>query len=218
MKKQLLLVVSLLTFGTSHAMAAITTYNTRAVDNGVNSSDYKASWSAQTSAITSQTLADFNGAILPGGLGNGVTAGFSFLDIAFSTLVGSTMGFQLAPDAGFGGALYLDGVKVAHNTNDMWWGGSWDNTSQILSATSLTLTAGNHHLAAYWAEGCCNGPQGARFTTDGINWQSTSQLANVAAVPEPKVWVMLLAGLGIVVIRFGRTRRSEQTTSLSVFA
>lgn len=175
----------------SNALAASVVYETRQINAGVNNTDYRASWNAQSTAITTQTLADFNGATIPGASG-----GFSHLAIAFSAAAGSQWGFQLAPDAGHGGALYLNGALLDRDTNDLWWSGNWSATAEILSAAGLTLTAGNHLLEGYWAEGCCDGAQGARFTTDGSHWQSTQSLANPVPIPAA-VWLFgsSLAGL-----------------------
>jgi hypothetical protein len=109
--------------------------------------------------------------------------------------------FELAPDAGFGGALYLDGVLLDQDGTDLWWGGSWSSTSELLMGTIASLTQGSHVLEAFWAEGCCNGGQGGRFSTDGQNWQALS-VSNLdkLAVPEPGTLALLglgLAGLGL---------------------
>jgi hypothetical protein len=146
----------------STAMAAPAVYQTRQIDSGVNSSDYKASWNAQTSTITTQNLADFNGAVILDG-SNWVYGGFSHLKIDFSTPVaGATWNFRLAPDAGLGGAIYLDGQQIDTKTYDLWWGGDWNANSQIFSGSQLLAAAGNHSFEGYWAEACCNGGQGVQ--------------------------------------------------------
>ena len=194
--------------GVVNANAAIITYEDRIANNTVSNTDYQASWNAQTSAISTRVLSDFTGVTLDSGLGYSYTpnqAGFSYLNVSFSVATaGSNWAFQLAPDAGYGGALYLDGTLLNTKTYDLWWGGNWSGTSQILSDSGLNLTAGNHTLTAYWAENCCNGPQGARFSSDGTNFQSLSALNNPVATPLPTALLFVAPALAGV---FGFSRR-----------
>jgi hypothetical protein len=202
MKKMFVLVV--ISLVSSTAMAATTTYETRAVNNGVNNADYKASWDAQTSAITTQVLADFNDSVVPGN----VSGGFSHLKIDFNTQnAGSEWGFRLAPDAGLGGAIYLDGIQIGKDTSDLWWGGNWNNASEIFSQINLSVAAGNHSFEGYWAENCCNGKQGVQYTlNNGQVWQTTSDLASPAAVPVPAT--LWLFGSGLMGL-MGYSRRKQ---------
>ncbi len=191
-------VIGVVTFlaAISNSMAAITTYETRNIDQSINVSDYKGSWFGQTSAITVQNLADFNGSVLPGN----VQGGFSALTVSFNTLdSGANWGFRFAPDAGLGGEIYLDNQLLGRNSSDLWWGGNWSNSTEVLSATGLTLGSGNHVFTAYWAENCCNGGQGLQYTMDGTNWSSMSSLASPAAVPLPGVaWLFVTGFLGVL--------------------
>ena len=100
----------------------------------------------------------------------GLVSGGSATDIAFHfqvnfTSVAGVLSGNMAPDFGFGGGVLLDGVEVAFNPNDMWWGGNWGANSQIFSFTS-TLAAGSHSIDIYGQEGCCDGFTGfdASFT------------------------------------------------------
>jgi hypothetical protein len=173
--------------------AATITYQTRNINAGVNNSDYKASWHSQTSGVTTGTLTDFD--MIWGGNNT-----FSHLAVNFSSGL-SQLSFQLAVDAGYGGALYLDNVLVAKETKDLWWGYNWNNTSQLLSSYANTLSSGNHVLEAFWAEGCCNGANSGRFSQDGgANWQklSATNLDALAPVPVPAaVWLFGSALLGL---------------------
>lgn len=186
----------------SNSMAAIITYETRNINQVINNLDYKSSWESQTSAITVQNLADFNGSVVPGG----VQGGFSYLNVGFNTAVSSTgWAIRMAPDAGYGGEMYLDGNLLSRKSHDLWWGGNWNNATQILSASNLTVNAGNHVFTAYWAEGCCNGGQGLQYSTDGLNWHSMSNLASPAAVPVPgAIWIF---GTGLIsMLTIGRKK------------
>ncbi len=174
---------------TTHVFAASITLDTRSITSGVNNADYRTSWASQSSVISSQTLTDVNGAF-------GARESFSYLKIDFSSS-DSTWGFQLAPDAGYGGALYLDSQLIAKETSDLWWDFAWNDNSQLLNSAANILLAGDHVLEAYWAEGCCNGSIGGRFSVDGgQSWQdlSVSNL-NVVAIPNPDILSLMVLGL-----------------------
>lgn len=191
MNKSLFFSVIALMISTSTAMAASVVYETRTITNTLNNTDYKASWGTQTSVINTQNLSDFNNVASP-------TGGFSHLQVTFNvTAPGLTWGFRLAPDAGLGGGIYLDNVLLGQNTSDLWWGGSWSNTTQLLIANNLTLAVGIHKFDAYWAEVCCNGAQSMQYTNDG--GQTWNSLANLpAVVPSPStLWLIAPALLGM---------------------
>lgn len=190
MRILLLLLVSSIAFA-SNAIAATITYETRSIDQGLaDLPDYRTAWNAQTSAITTQNLADFNGAVIPGG----VPGGFSHLHVEFTTI--GTWIFQLAPDAGLGGALYFNNSAGPQDIDgsDLWWAGNWGNTTELLSSSAF---GGPNFFDAYWAEACCNGPQGGRFSVDGGQTWLDLTVANLeaAAVPLPAAVWLLGAGL-----------------------
>lgn len=209
MKSMLSLPLGLLVMATNPAEALVVAppanivYSERLADQPIDNSDYRASWNAQTGAFTSRFLSDFNGTRLTGGLGEN-QLGFSLLRVSFhvgSQFAGNQWAFKIAPDAGFGGAIYLDGVLLDRNTNDLWHDGAFTNApaNQLLSAQGLNVTPGNHVLEGYWAEYCCNGEQGAVFSTNGTQWLALSvDNLNAPPVPEPEEWAMLLAGFGLV--------------------
>jgi hypothetical protein len=188
-------------FDIGAVQAATITYNTRDIDAGVNNMDYRSSWESQTSAVTTGSLTSFEN--IWGGNNT-----FSHLAISFSSGI-SQLSFQLGVDAGYGGALYLDNVLVASETKDLWWNNNWENTSQMLFSYSNSLTAGNHILEAFWAEGCCNGANSGRFSIGGENnWQSLSadSLQSIAPVPLPAAaWLFGTAIAGYL----GVSRRSK---------
>ncbi len=195
--KSFILLFAVLGFSTTQA--ATINYQKRTINNGVNNTDYKASWNSQTSAISSQSINDFTDK-----LGGNNT--FSHLIVDFTSSK-STLSFDFAVDAGFGGAVYLDNKLVTKNTTDLWWGKNWNASSEILSFTSL-LRAGNHTLEVFWAEGCCNGANSGRFSLNGVgNWQSlaTANLDPLKPVPVPAAaW---LFGSGIASL-FGLRRKA----------
>jgi hypothetical protein len=208
--------IAAITFGllstglVNQASAASIKLDTRSITTSVNNTDYQSSWFAQSSAIASNALSDVNGAV-------GGNQTFSHLTIDFSTLAGN-WGFQIAPDAGFGGALYLDGQLIDKKTADLWWGGSWSDPTQILSSTSNVLVAGAHVFEAYWAEACCNGSIGGRFSANNVRgqnqWESlTTANLNKYAIPSPDaIW---LIALGLLTIPLIKKKESDRLASVS---
>jgi len=183
------------------AFASIVTYEKRSITSN-SFSDYKAGWAAQGSVINSAQLIDFNGLL-------GGNATYSHLKVDFSiggSVAGSSVLFEIAPDAGYGGAIYLDNVLLTASNTDLWWGNNWNNVSELLRGTLTNAGLGNHVLEAYWAEGCCNGGQGARFSVNGQGWQSLS-VANLdrLAVPEPGTFALL----GVALLGLGTTCRKR---------
>jgi hypothetical protein len=199
MKKYLLPLVSLIATAlvSGSALATSMVYETRPIDPSVNTTDYRTSWQSQTSAITSNVISDFNGTRA----GN---ESFAHLVINFD-INGSNNGiwdFQIAPDAGYGGAIYLDGIRVDYKPEDLWWGGDRNNASEILNG-SLSLASGSHVFEGFWAENCCNGDQGGRFSVNGGDWQSlTTANLNAANVPAPATfWLFAIGFAGLVFSR-----------------
>lgn len=191
MKRQMKSIVFLFTLlGLGAVQAATITYEKKDINNGINNSDYKASWNAQTSGVTTEAISDFDMKLG----GNNV---FSHLVVDFSSNA-SQLDFQMAVDAGYGGAIYLDNTLIVGKAYDLWWGYDWNNSSQLLSASVNSLSSGNHILEVFWAEGCCNGANSGRFSLGGgASWQnlSTANLDALAPVPVPAaVW---LFGSGI---------------------
>ena len=177
--------------------------------NSVPSGNFVSDWNGLGS-VTSSTLSAFNNVVAP--YAGSYT--FSFLDISFAVSgghAGQTMTFQLAPDAGYGAALYLDGNLLTSSTSDIWWGYDWNSGSGILS-NKIGLTEGTHTLSAYWAEGCCNGGQSARYTVDGGQSFQTLSVTNLDSLSVPEPASLALLGLGLAGIGVVRRRQKGRTS------
>lgn len=122
----------------------------------------------------------------------------SIIDFGVTAGNVGTWAFRFGVDFGWGGTVFLDGVAQATNSADMWWAGSYSNPSQFLSFSSA-LAAGNHQIAVYGMEGCCDGGQQAQFLAPNANGYVTfGSNDGIAPIPEPETYAMLLAGLGVM--------------------
>jgi hypothetical protein len=199
--------LSLALFGFGNAYSATITFQTRLINAGVNTADYRASWHAQSSSKLTHSINNFDNMWS----GNNT---FSHLSVNFSSINTSIL-FQIAPDAGYGGALYLDGLKLTDKQYNLWWGNNWNNSNHLLSAFVSNLGTGHHVLEAFWAEDCCNGSGSGRFSLNGgSTWQnlSTQNLEQLAPVPVPAaVW---LFGSGIIGL-IGMRRKSLLSVSFA---
>lgn len=106
--------------------------------------------------------------------------------------------FRIGVDFGHGGAIFVDDVAYDFKTNNMWWNGSYKNSSQYLSINSLNLATGNHTLNLYGLEGCCDGYQQAQFRVGNGDFTTFSTSDNLTLIPEPKIYTLMLAGLGLI--------------------
>jgi len=125
--------------------------------------------------------------------------------IDFGLTSAGTYSFRAGVDFGKGGAVFLDGQAVTFKTNDMWWGGSYSNSSQYFQVSDAALSAGNHTLTIYGLENCCDGGQQVQFAKAGEGYQSFSAGA-LAPVPEPETYAMLLGGLAMLGVVARRRR------------
>lgn len=97
--------------------------------------------------------------------------------IAYSTALftvptSGTWGVRYGADYGLGGGLYVDGVALDERWDeDLWWGGSDWNNSDVLSGT-VNLTAGEHKLEIIGAEGGNDGGLTIQFYRGSTNqWE-----------------------------------------------
>lgn len=67
MKNLFCLIFGLSPLAVSQVNAAVISYSERPVDQAIDTADYRASWYAQTSAITTRSLSDFDGTKLTNG-------------------------------------------------------------------------------------------------------------------------------------------------------
>ncbi len=137
------------------------------------------------------------------GTGNSNIAFKSTIEFGLSSA--GTYSFRAGVDFGKGGAVFLDGNAVDLKTNDMWWGGSYANSSQFFQVTGAALSAGNHTLTIYGLEGCCDGGQQVQFAKVGEGYQTFTD-ATLAPVPEPETYAMLLGGLAMLGVVARRRR------------
>ena len=108
-------------------------------------------------------------------------------------------GLRAGVDFGNGGAVFLDGVALGYKSNDMWWDGSYSNSSQFFQFAT-NLAAGNHVLNIYGLEACCDGGQQVQFRTASADGFQTFAKTDglIPAVPEPETYAMLLMGAGLM--------------------
>ena len=191
MKLKSILAAAALTFGAAAASASTITYDVRTIDNAIFG-NYQTGFNAQSSAIASNSLAAFTNQF-------GQNNGYNHLSVSFdigNVVAGSSLQFQFAPDAGLGGALFVNGVQQTSTGDDLWWGYDWNNTGELLGTSFANIAQGSYSIDLYWAEGCCNGGQSARFSVGGGAWQELS-VSNLDALAVPEPGSLALLGLGL---------------------
>ncbi|MBI5256754.1 MAG: CCXG family PEP-CTERM protein [Burkholderiales bacterium] len=158
---------------------------------------------APTAGHCDATLASLADTSNHGNCGGGVSnLAFGLtIDFGLGAAQAGDFSLRIGPDFGKGGAVFLDGLLLGVRTSDMWWAGSWNAPSQIFQFLNLTLTQGNHQLAIFGLEGCCDGGQQAQFRIGSGAWttfSSTDPLvlgAAAASVPEPPQLALVLSAL-----------------------
>ncbi len=131
--------------------------------------------------------------------------------INFGLSAAGTYSFRAGVDFGNGGAVFLDGQAVDYKTSDMWWAHDYANTNSVFSVSNKALSAGNHTLTIYGLEGCCDGGQQVQFSANGGAFQSFSaNTLQMAPVPEPETYAMMLGGLGVMGAVARRRRNKKQ--------
>lgn len=118
-----------------------------------------------------------------------------------------TWNFRTGVDFGYGGAMFLDGVALSFDTNNMWWGGSYNTAHGSLQGIAA-LSAGDHVLKVYGLEACCDGGQQAQFKAANASAYTTfASTDKLNAVPEPVS--IATFGLGAGALALIRRRRKS---------
>ena len=203
------------------AQASVVTFESRLGNNTSfpSAADYLSNWntlagSPATAGYTNGILVgqwDYpvqgnvdNQELVPSGSPNNIAFHYQ-VNFGLNGGQAGSVDFRIAPDFGFGGAVYLDGLEVDYNPSDMWWGLNWSNSSQLFSFSN-SLSAGNHVLDVYGQEGCCDGPTGGQFRLEGaVDWVAFGTNDHLDAIPEPGT--LLLIGTGLSGLALRRRRR-----------
>ena len=129
----------------STASASLITLDSRSINTAINDTDFASSWTNQTSSITRTEVDTFD-------LYRTGNNSINLLTIDFDINSIGSWGFDLGLDAGYGAAFYLDNTLISNRTDNLWWSYNW-NHSDVMHVLDNTLTAGNHKIEIYWAEG-----------------------------------------------------------------
>lgn len=109
--------------------------------------------------------------------------------IAYSTALftvptSGEWGVRYGADYGLGGGLYINGVAMDERWDeDLWWGGSNWNNSDVLTGVT-TLSAGEHALEIIGAEGGNDGGLTIQFRSPNGTWSSDASSLNIGIRSE----------------------------------
>jgi hypothetical protein len=140
----------------------------------------------------------------------GLNSNYAFestINFGVTSAQAGTWNFRTGVDFGYGGALFVDGVALGFNANNMWWNGSYGTINGSLQG-ALNLAAGNHVMKVYGFESCCDGAMQAQFKAANASAYATfSADDKLNAVPEPVS--IATFGLGAGALALVRRRRKS---------
>ena len=114
--------------------------------------------------------------------------------------------FEGSSDVNLSGGIGPDALLVSWNKN----GGSWNNLAPAISLTNNQWYHVSYNLPA-GAIGSDNfGIRFASFVTSSVEYVKIDNV-HVTSIPEPEIYAMLAAGLGLM--GFVARRRKQQTTA-----
>ncbi|MDE2304554.1 MAG: CCXG family PEP-CTERM protein [Gammaproteobacteria bacterium] len=153
-----------------------------------NEAAWYASWNAsndQTAGYSCAVQSALNGQNNHSLFGAGTYIAWNDTTILYvSPVQAGTWSFRWGPDLGLGGGLFVDDQPLQQKFGtDLWWAGSWSNTSQILQG-SITLAAGYHVLRGIGDENCCDGGQEIDAQAPGGAWTVLSSGSFATAAPS----------------------------------
>ena len=156
-------------------------FHTRYNDDSINDPDSlasaKALFDAQDDSNSSYGCSHPDEYVLIRNSTQAPNPGTSVDFIAYSTALftvpsDGVWGVRYGADYGLGGGLYIDGVAMDERWDeDLWWGGSNWNNSDVLTGVK-TLSAGEHELEIIGAEGGNDGGLTIQFRSPDGTWSS----------------------------------------------
>jgi WD40 repeat protein len=81
--------------------------------------------------------------------------------------------FRLGSDFGRGGAIFVDGARLAGRTDDIWWNLDW-GSSFVMHVNDVTLSAGSHRVEVFGFESCCAGEMALQYRVGTGVWKDVS--------------------------------------------
>jgi hypothetical protein len=197
-----------LVLAATSSQASVISMSTRPVAAVANSSaaDYLNNWNAALTAnptapsgYCDTSLAAYSGVSNHANCAGGSPTNISFhfqVSFGVNATESGSWNIRIGPDFGLGGAVFLDGVAINFNNNDMWWNGVYTDPSQIFT-NSANLTVGNHTLDIYGQEGQADGAQEAQYQSPNMRTFNTfNSQDGLNAIPEPAS--LALFGLGLL--------------------
>ena len=175
------------TWSTASGGDRIWTRQSNGVSYGSESGFY-ATWKAGNDSVTGYSCAvqtNFKSVTNTALFGSGSNIGWNVTSILYvPASQAGTWGVRWGPDLGLGGGLFVDDQPLQQSWNtDIWWGGDWSNTTQMLQGT-IKLAAGYHVIRAIGSEGCCDGGQQIDVLSPGGSWANLATSSFTLKAPS----------------------------------